>query len=83
MISFYRRNFNELTLTTLHDIFALRAKIFVVEQNCVYLDIDGKDKEAIHIIGLEKEKVIAYARILNFNLSNPKFISIGLSLIHI
>jgi len=77
MISFYIRNFNELTLTTLHDIFALRAKIFIVEQNCVYLDIDGKDKEAIHIIGLEKEKVIAYARILNFNLSNPKFISIG------
>ena len=43
----------------------------------MYQDIDGKDKEAIHVIGVEKEKVIAYARIINSNLSNPKFVSIG------
>ena len=43
----------------------------------MYQDIDGKDKDAIHAIGVEKEKVIAYARILNSNLSNPKFVSIG------
>ena len=77
MITFYEKNFNDLSLTVLHDIFALRSKIFVVEQNCVYQDIDGKDKDAIHAIGVEKEKVIAYARILNSNLSNPKFVSIG------
>ena len=75
--NFYEKNFNDLSLTVLHDIFALRSKIFVVEQNCVYQDIDGKDKDAIHAIGVEKEKVIAYARILNSNLSNPKFVSIG------
>ena len=48
MITFYEKNFNDLSLTVLHDIFALRSKIFVVEQNCVYQDIDGKDKDAIH-----------------------------------
>ena len=77
MITFYEKKFNELSLTILHDIFALRSQIFVVEQNCVYQDIDGKDKKAIHVIGAEKEKVIAYARIINLNLLNQKFVSIG------
>ena len=77
MISFYERNFNELSLTMVHDMFALRSQIFVVEQKCVYQDIDGKDINAKHVIGVEKEKVIAYARILNFHLSNPTFVSIG------
>ena len=44
------KTFNELDTDTLYDILQLRSSVFVVEQNCVYQDIDGKDKEALHII---------------------------------
>ena len=71
------KTFSELDTEDLYQILRLRSEVFVVEQDCVYQDIDGKDKDAIHAIGVEKEKVIAYARILNSNLSNPKFVSIG------
>jgi ElaA protein len=54
--------FKELTTEELHDIFQLRSEVFVVEQDCVYQDIDGKDKEALHIIGRTKGRLVAYTR---------------------
>ena len=77
MISFHEISFHELSPTILHDIFALRSEVFVVEQNCIYQDIDGKDKEAIHIVGRVKENTAAYARILSHQVSSSNFVSIG------
>ncbi len=77
MISFSLKRFNNLTKTEIHDIYALRSEVFVVEQECVYQDIDGKDKDAIHIIGKEGRSVVAYARILEKGISYPNNISIG------
>jgi ElaA protein len=37
--------------------------VFVVEQNCVYQDIDGKDRKALHLIGEYDSKIVAYARL--------------------
>ena len=45
------KNFEELTLFELYDLLQLRSEIFVVEQDCVYQDLDGKDSKALHIIG--------------------------------
>lgn len=56
MIVFKSKKFNELTTKELLDIMELRSEVFVVEQNCVYQDIDGKDHEAIHIIGFNDQK---------------------------
>ena len=56
------KTFKELTIEELHDVFQLRGEVFVVEQNCVYLDIDGKDKEALHVIGKDKGRLVAYTR---------------------
>jgi len=56
------KEFSELTTKELYDFLQLRSEIFVVEQDCVYLDIDGKDQKAIHILGKIKEEIIAYAR---------------------
>lgn len=56
--------FNELTLLDLHDLIQLREKVFVVEQDCPYLDVDGKDIEAIHVIGKQEDLIIATSRIL-------------------
>lgn len=54
--------FNELDTDTLYDILQLRSSVFVVEQNCAYQDIDGKDKKALHIIFKKKDLVVAYTR---------------------
>ena len=43
----------------------LRSEVFVVEQECIYQDIDGKDQKAVHIFFTENEKTIAYSRIFN------------------
>ncbi len=59
------KNFQQLTLHELYEILQLRSEVFVVEQDCVYQDIDGKDDKALHILGIKDEKVIAYTRCFN------------------
>jgi ElaA protein len=44
------KTFPELTIDELHDFMQLRSEVFVVEQDCVYQDIDGKDRKALHVI---------------------------------
>ncbi|WP_439181489.1 GNAT family N-acetyltransferase [Carboxylicivirga taeanensis] len=56
--------FNNLQLKELYNILQLRAEIFVVEQNCVYNDIDGLDQAAYHLMALDKDNVVGYVRIL-------------------
>ena len=59
------KRFDELTLRELHDLYTLRTRVFIVEQNCVYDEIDGKDPVAIHILCHgPTEDLVAYARIL-------------------
>ena len=56
---------HELTASELYIILKLRSEVFVVEQNCVYLDADGKDAGAYHLCGwLNNEVLVAYARLL-------------------
>ncbi|CAL2080686.1 GNAT family N-acetyltransferase [Tenacibaculum sp. 190524A02b] len=59
------KTFNELTTSELYDILQLRSEVFVVEQDCVYQDIDGKDQKALHIIGVKEGKVVAYTRVFD------------------
>lgn len=54
--------FDELTTGELYELLKARAKIFVVEQNCIYQDLDDKDYESLHIFYEESGKVIAYLR---------------------
>lgn len=63
MIQIQIKAFEELNTIELHDILRLRSQIFVVEQDCVYEDIDGKDEKALHIIGTKDGAIVAYARI--------------------
>ena len=64
-IEFKIKRFNELSLQELYDLLQLRSEVFVVEQNCVYQDIDGKDSKAIHIIGFYNDEIVAYTRIFD------------------
>ena len=54
--------FDELTTRELYEMLKARAEIFVVEQNCVYQDLDDKDYTSLHVFYEEDEKVAAYLR---------------------
>ena len=63
-MEFEFKHFQELTTGELYDILQLRSEIFVVEQNCVYNDLDGYDKDAIHMFLKINGVMIAYSRLL-------------------
>ncbi len=63
MIDFKVKQFKDLNTDELYEILRLRSEVFIVEQDCVYQDIDNYDPKALHIIGSKKGKIIAYARI--------------------
>lgn len=55
--------FNELSLEELYQLLRLRSEVFVVEQNCVYQDIDDKDQKAVHLLGFSDGILVAYSRL--------------------
>jgi len=63
MLSICIKSFKDLNTQELYDLLQLRSEVFVVEQDCVYQDIDGKDQKALHILGYKNEKLVAYTRI--------------------
>ena len=65
MLTILVKPFEKLSTSELYDLLQLRSEIFVVEQDCVYQDIDGKDQKAFHVIGSKNNKVVAYTRIFN------------------
>ena len=63
MIQVVTKTFKQLSTQELYDALQLRAEVFVVEQDCVYQDVDGKDQQAWHVLGYKDEKLVAYTRI--------------------
>ena len=63
MLNWKRLSFKEFTIHELYEVLQLRSEVFVVEQDCVYQDIDFKDQKAIHILGYKKEKLVTYSRV--------------------
>ena len=67
MIHIVTKAFKELTVDELYALLQLRSEVFVVEQDCVYQDIDYKDQKALHVLGFKSEasgeKLVAYTRI--------------------
>ncbi|NBY25137.1 MAG: GNAT family N-acetyltransferase [Chitinophagaceae bacterium] len=58
------QEFSELTNSDLYELLKLRSAIFVVEQNCVFPDMDDKDYSSYHLCGWNNEKLVAYTRLL-------------------
>lgn len=77
MITFTIKHFTDLSTNELYELLKFRAEVFVVEQNCPYQDCDDKDKFCWHLLGYEKGKLIAYARLLPYGLSYENYCSIG------
>ncbi|WP_341215244.1 GNAT family N-acetyltransferase [uncultured Wocania sp.] len=63
MLEIKVKTFQELTTQELYDLLQLRSEVFVVEQDCVYQDLDGKDQKSRHVLGFKNDKIIAYTRI--------------------
>lgn len=57
------RRFDELENRQLYEILKVRSEVFVVEQTCVYLDIDGIDPGAVHIFYEDEGKIYGYLRV--------------------
>lgn len=65
MIRYKCSKFNELSPFDLYQLLKLRCQVFIVEQACIYQDLDDKDQYAIHLVGTdEQQKLLTYARIL-------------------
>jgi ElaA protein len=56
--------FARLTPQQVHDLYRLRLAVFVVEQNCVFQDIDGVDPQCWHLLGYSASGLVAYCRLL-------------------
>ncbi len=74
---FKTKTFSELNLYELYEILALRQKVFVVEQDCAYLDADNKDYKSKHLLGFVDNELKAYARLLPAGIQYPNEVSIG------
>lgn len=64
MITWSCKSFAELTNEELYKILKLRNEVFIVEQNCPYKDCDDNDLHCYHLMGCNKDKLIAYSRLL-------------------
>jgi ElaA protein len=86
--------FSELNVKELYDILSLRQDIFIIEQACIYQDIDGIDHDSHHVLAMSEDRLIAYARIIPQKdhdivklgrilvLSDHRGISLGKDLVH-
>lgn len=65
-ITWMDKHHRELTTTELYALLALRCAVFVVEQQCAYLDVDGDDLQGDnrHLLGMHDNQLVAYARLL-------------------
>ena len=71
------KTFAELTVNELYDLLKLRSEVFVVEQKCIFLDIDNNDQKAFHTIGYIGEEVVATTRLFDKDIMYDGYQSIG------
>lgn len=75
-IEIHTKRFSELTVNELYEILRVRSEVFVVEQNCIYQDMDNDDQESIHIWLTVGDKIVALCRVCPAG-THMKEISIG------
>jgi ElaA protein len=76
-IKWSTKHFSELTVDELYAILRLRSEVFVVEQNCVFLDMDNNDQKAYHTMGWIGDELVASTRLFDIDQSYPGYQSIG------
>jgi len=71
------KTFTELTVDELYAILRLRSEVFVLEQHCIFLDMDNNDQKAYHTIGFIGDEVVATTRLFDKNIMYDGYQSIG------
>lgn len=69
--------FTELSVEQLYDILQLRSEVYVVEQQCIFLDMDGIDKRCYHLFGYQQNNLVACCRLIAPDISYLHKASIG------
>ena len=59
---------DQLSSKEINDIFSLRSEVFIVEQECIYQDVDGKDEKADHVLLIINNQLVGYTRVFNENI---------------
>ncbi len=59
------KGWNQLSRKEINDIFSLRSEVFVIEQECIYQDVDGKDEKADHVLLFVNNELVGYTRVFN------------------
>ncbi len=77
MLNWRYKTFEELTNLELYELIQLRNEVFVVEQDCVYQDADGRDLQSKHLLGYDGHELAAYVRIVPSGISYDEYCSIG------
>ncbi len=72
MITWHFKPFHALSVDELYALLRLRTEVFVVEQQCVFQDMDNKDQHCHHLLGHEHGELVASARIVPPGLSYPE-----------
>ncbi len=62
-LTYVIKTYEDLSKAELYDLLQLRAAVFVVEQDCPYQDVDGKDQKALHLLGYADNVLVAYTRL--------------------
>lgn len=78
----YCKPFLELNAAELYDILRLRQQVFILEQSCLYLDADGFDEAAHHLMIYQHKDLVAYSRLFGLNMPYPGYLSIGRVVTH-
>lgn len=65
-------SFDDLRVGELYEVLRLRSEVFVVEQQCLYQDIDGEDRRAMHLLGVQGHELMAYARCFEAGVKFPE-----------
>ncbi|MDX2001117.1 MAG: GNAT family N-acetyltransferase [Chitinophagales bacterium] len=76
MIRWQAKPLQEMSAIELHAMYQLRVAVFVVEQQCVYQDVDDKDLKSVHVVGFKGDTAVACARIVQAGVSYAE-VSIG------
>lgn len=71
------KHFTELSVIELYDILQLRSEVFVVEQQCIFLDMDGIDKQSYHLFVYQQDILVACCRLIEANITYRDCASIG------
>ena len=73
----FTKSYDALSVAEVHDMFQLRSEVFVVEQDCVYQDIDGLDTRAQHLFVYDSLNLVAYARLFDLDIFTTRKAVIG------